>query len=558
MLGLGIGINKFVKGVSGWLPFCRYFTTLDGVADYYTIPTVTLTGDFKVALDFSDNNIASSFSGNLFGDASLTSYIRIAPNVGQIHVFQNGVSSYSSAGVFTADSKLNTWELERVGQIFTVYINDVSFFTFDGGAVGNFTIDIMGKRSASYLSGVISEVKIYDNSVSTDLIRYYKIDEDLSATSTIIDSGSDGSNGTAISISSSELFTLVGNDWEGSELVTNGNFATDTDWAKTGTTISDGVAIFDGAVNANGRLQQTLTNAISGTNLRLKYEVVENTATTGDFNLYPTAGLTLQIGTLTLPDTIGNQTYDFIADDVGQLLYLRYLTLDNLFKIDNVSVKRILQAPPTVEEILTDGSTVLWVDSQENITKNGSDLVSLWGDKSGNGNDLVQATETNRPTWNSNGILFDGVDNFMKAAFTLNQPEFIYIVFKQVTFTNVDKVFDGNSANTGFLTQSSPSPELKIYGGSALSTGNGDLALDTYGIVRVLFNGASSTFQINETTQITGNFGASSMGGFSLGARQDGVSPSHIEVKEVIIRNVADSAQDEGTIYNYLADKYSI
>ena len=99
--------------------------------------------------------------------------------------------------------------------------------------------------------------------------------------------------------------------------------------------------------------------------------------------------------------------------------------------------------PPAV---LTDGSTVLWVDSKENITKNGSDLVSSWGDKSGNGNDLVQATETNKPTWNSNGVLFDGVDNFMKAvAFTLIQPEFIYIVFKQVTWTSNARVFDGNS-----------------------------------------------------------------------------------------------------------------
>ena len=208
--------------------------------------------------------------------------------------------------------------------------------------------------------------------------------------------------------------------------------------------------------------------------------------------------------------------------------------------------------PPAV---LTDGSTVLWVDSKENITKNGSDLVSSWGDKSGNGNDLVQATETNKPTWNSNGVLFDGVDNFMKAvAFTLIQPEFIYIVFKQVTWTSNARVFDGNSGNSGTLVQNGTTPNLNAYAG-AFSTASTDLTLDTYGIVRVLFNGASSTFQVNDNAQTTGNFGAANMGGFQLGFS---LAYSNIEVKEVIIRNVADSAQDEGTIYNYLADKYSI
>ena len=211
--------------------------------------------------------------------------------------------------------------------------------------------------------------------------------------------------------------------------------------------------------------------------------------------------------------------------------------------------------PPAV---LTDGSTVLWVDSKENITKNGSDLVSLWGDKSGNGNDLVQATETNRPTWNSNGILFDGVDNFMKAvAFTLVQPEFIYIVFKQVTFTSNDYILDGNTNNSGGLFQVISSPDLRAYAGS-FSTIDSNLVLDTYGIARVQFNGATSTFQINEETQITGNFGTNNMGGFTLGNNGANTVYSNIEVKEVIIRNVADSAQDEGTIYNYLADKYSI
>lgn len=44
---------------------------------------------------------------------------------------------------------------------------------------------------------------------------------------------------------------------------------------------------------------------------------------------------------------------------------------------------------------------LLWLDSSDfgTITKDESDLVSLWKDKSGNGNDVSQATEGNRPVW---------------------------------------------------------------------------------------------------------------------------------------------------------------
>ena len=63
-------------------------------------------------------------------------------------------------------------------------------------------------------------LKIFDHTVSTtEPIRYYKLDEDFSATSTAIDSGSDGSHGTAVNITESEEFCLDGCYWLGVELV---------------------------------------------------------------------------------------------------------------------------------------------------------------------------------------------------------------------------------------------------------------------------------------------------------------------------------------------------
>ena len=215
---------------------------------------------------------------------------------------------------------------------------------------------------------------------------------------------------------------------------------------------------------------------------------------------------------------------------------------------------------PSFPSVLDDGNTVAWYDYLKLVTKDGSDFVSVWGDQSGLSHDLLQAVGTNQPKWFSiNGILFDGIDNFLKtAAFALIQPEMIYIVFKQLTWTNDDRIFDGNAVNSGLMRQTGASPGLGLFAGS-VGPSNVNLILDTYGIARVLFNGVSSKFIINETTPIIGDAGSSDMGGFTLGARGDGTATyGNIQVKEVIIRKVADAAQDEADIYSYLSTKYGI
>lgn len=212
-----------------------------------------------------------------------------------------------------------------------------------------------------------------------------------------------------------------------------------------------------------------------------------------------------------------------------------------------------------VPSALTDGNTVLWVDSTQNITKDGSNRVSLWGDKSGNGNDLVGNVDTDKqPTYSSDGILFDGSTDYLKAvAFTLVQPEFIYIVVKQVAWSINKKVFDGDVANSGALQMGTSTPNLIGRAGSSGDL-NGDLAVGTFGIVRLLFNGASSTLQVDEGTVITSDNGTDDMSGFTLGASGGLSALSNIEVKEIIIRKVADGAGDESAIYNYLSNKYAI
>ena len=185
------------------------------------------------------------------------------------------------------------------------------------------------------------------------------------------------------------------------------------------------------------------------------------------------------------------------------------------------------------------------------ITVTGSG-VSQWDDQSGNGNHLKQATDTNRPSLESDGtILFDGVDNFLKTdAFTLDQPVSIYILGKQITWTSDRRWFDGNTLNTGTLQMSGSSGDIRIFAGAATSTVNA--TLDTYYVVSSVFNSTSSVLQLNNETPVTGNAGTNNMGGFTLGASGGNVNWSNIQIKEVIIYNVAHTAEQRAVIVNYL------
>jgi hypothetical protein len=215
------------------------------------------------------------------------------------------------------------------------------------------------------------------------------------------------------------------------------------------------------------------------------------------------------------------------------------------------------------EVAIRTGNTLGWYIASDltTITKDASDRVSAWNDKLASGRNLLQAGADNiKPVWSINGLTFDGVRQYIKAAaFTYNQPELIYIVFKMITWTSSDYIFEGNTHDVGAFWEYGGTNGITGYAGTAYAPSNYDLTLDTFGIVRVSFNGASSFTQVNAGTPVVVNFGAGNMGGFTLGSRSDGAATfSNILVKEIILRNITDSSGDQTSIYNYLKAKYSL
>ena len=187
-------------------------------------------------------------------------------------------------------------------------------------------------------------------------------------------------------------------------------------------------------------------------------------------------------------------------------------------------------------------------------------LVSAWEDASGNDRPLEQITVASQPAYNSatGEVTFDGVDDFLKtAAFTLNQPETVYIVFKQVTWTDTDRVFDGNASASGAVYQSATTPKLRATAGSVLDE-NAGLAVGAYGIVTAVFNGASSLTQVNAGTAVTGDAGAANMSGFTLASAGTAGTYGNVIVKEVIIFSAAHTAAQRTAVQNALFAKHLI
>jgi hypothetical protein len=208
---------------------------------------------------------------------------------------------------------------------------------------------------------------------------------------------------------------------------------------------------------------------------------------------------------------------------------------------------------PQVPAVLYDASTVAWYDYTDVSTSD----VAMWTDRTAYAHNLLQATATQRPKKTFTGILFDGVDDYLKTAgFTFGQPTSVYLVARQMSWYAGGRFFDGQVNDNVLVYQMDSSPKLKAYAG-ALST---ELALPiaNYGVIKAVFNGASGKFKINDT-EVTGNYGTNPMDGITLGARGTGTSyRGNIEVKEAIFRNSADSAATENEICNYLKVKHGL
>ena len=189
--------------------------------------------------------------------------------------------------------------------------------------------------------------------------------------------------------------------------------------------------------------------------------------------------------------------------------------------------------------------------------RKGNATTASWPDLSGNARTM---TFFNTPTIEADGaVTMNGTNQYGKtAAFTLNQPEWVLWVGKQVSWTSGDVILDGAGVAGGAMQQTTSTPRLSISAGSSVAEIS-TVALNTVAVLSAVFNGASSSLSRNLDAAATGNAGAGNMGGLTLGAIGGGAAAwSNISTSELIVFPFAPSAALQARIIAGLMARHGV
>ena len=188
----------------------RFFTELQSsLSQRYTIPTVTLTGDFEIEVDFmttATTGFPNILSSSAFADGMLL-YQHGANGTIQFGTRISGTET-GLTGPIVNDGLLHTVNIKRVGNVFTMLTDGANSqsYTLAGTTCG---VSFVGTTSLldNLFNGIIANLKITDGTTLTHDLAF---DEDFGTTSIAVNIGSIGAagNATAVNITSSELFTL--------------------------------------------------------------------------------------------------------------------------------------------------------------------------------------------------------------------------------------------------------------------------------------------------------------------------------------------------------------
>lgn len=188
--------------------------------------------------------------------------------------------------------------------------------------------------------------------------------------------------------------------------------------------------------------------------------------------------------------------------------------------------------------------------------------VSQWNDLSGNGRNYTQGTAANQPTFiasavNSKPALqFDGVnDSLATGSWSRAQDYSYFLVMKNITWGTNRYTHYANAGATGVYrtAAAAATPRMELVATSAACL-NADLAVGSWGVAHAIFNGASSSLQMNNSTAVTGNVGA---GNISSGVAMGG-GTANCEVAEVFVFGPQPTAGQLTQIKAYTTARYGV
>jgi hypothetical protein len=188
-----------------------------------------------------------------------------------------------------------------------------------------------------------------------------------------------------------------------------------------------------------------------------------------------------------------------------------------------------------------------------------ADPVGGWADQSGNGNHLINAAAT-VPQLKLNVIngkpvvRFDGANDFLRVTFgaALTQPNHIFMVGIQISWTNNDSMFDGATANKQRLYSRVATPTVTMYAGANGPT-SASWTLGAAMLLECLYNSVNSTFIINNGIAATGNPNPNTMDGLTLG---DTGAPGNVDICEFLVYDAEITGSNLANLRAYLNWKW--
>lgn len=208
----------------------------------------------------------------------------------------------------------------------------------------------------------------------------------------------------------------------------------------------------------------------------------------------------------------------------------------------------------------------VWLDAADSTTltvPNGK--VEQWRDKSGNGNNVNQTTEANRPNSGVkylngyNTVDFDANTSDYLISDTwsvaLTQPITAFVVSNTNSLNSTRYIFAGLNAGEAIFFKDSSNKYTMNAGASLADSSAIDIAFHCWTLE---FNGASSVLSKDGTSVASGNAGSNGLTGMALGSSRLGTLFHDGSIGEVLIYDGALSSGNITLIETYLSDKWGL
>lgn len=204
-------------------------------------------------------------------------------------------------------------------------------------------------------------------------------------------------------------------------------------------------------------------------------------------------------------------------------------------------------------------------DTSTPVTADGQ-KIGYVADKSGNGTNVTQATDGNRPTYKASILNSLSVARFVSASnqtlvsatiTDIAQPITTYVVCNFPIGSGSYAAVSGKTSGKQCIIYWLGGATQKITAYSGTNLSHTDAYTTAYKVFCATFNGANSFIRIHGS-QFNGNAGTQGLDGFLVGNSTAGTAPMGNDITEILVYAGAHDAAQLANVETYLKDKWGL